>query len=204
MTKKHLRTKNFDPQAVAPVLDDRKTILVSGRQVDRARHARAAGDTPARADRVHRAVQPAIRGIYLRPGSPRRAAFLAFHAHLRRGYWPSPCRFYAFYYFVRDKLGILWRRWLTNRFLGRYFKDRAYYELTSNHAIDNPDQRIADDINSFTQQSLRFLLEVIGAVLQLIAFSGHLVGHLQDDGLVSGGLCADGHGRHLRRPSGSL
>jgi putative ATP-binding cassette transporter len=81
---------------------------------------------------------------------------------------------YAFYYFVRDKLGILWRRWLTNRFLGRYFKDRAYYELTSNHAIDNPDQRIADDINSFTQKSLTFLLEVIGAVLQLIAFSGIL------------------------------
>jgi putative ATP-binding cassette transporter len=81
---------------------------------------------------------------------------------------------YAFYYFVRDKLGILWRRWLTDRFLGRYFKDRAYYELTSNHAIDNPDQRIADDISSFTQKSLRFLLEVIGAVLQLVAFSGIL------------------------------
>ena len=81
---------------------------------------------------------------------------------------------YAFYYFVRDKLGILWRRWLTERFLGRYFKDRAYYELTSNHAIDNPDQRIADDISSFTQKSLRFLLEVIGAVLQLIAFNNIL------------------------------
>ncbi|HEY4106016.1 MAG TPA: ABC transporter ATP-binding protein/permease [Polyangiaceae bacterium] len=81
---------------------------------------------------------------------------------------------YAFYYFVRDKLGIVWRRWLTARFLGRYFKDRAYYELTSNHAIDNPDQRIADDINSFTTKSLTFLLEVIGAVLQLVAFSGIL------------------------------
>jgi vitamin B12/bleomycin/antimicrobial peptide transport system ATP-binding/permease protein len=81
---------------------------------------------------------------------------------------------YACYYFVRDKLGILWRRWLTTRFLGRYLKDRAYYELTSNEAIDNPDQRIADDINSFTQKSLTFLLEVIGAVLQLIAFSGIL------------------------------
>ena len=55
---------------------------------------------------------------------------------------------YAFYYFVRDKLAVLWRRWLTERFLGRYFKDRAYYELTSNHAIDNPDQRIADDITA--------------------------------------------------------
>lgn len=81
---------------------------------------------------------------------------------------------YGFFYYVRDKLGILWRRWLTNRFVGRYFKDRAYYELTSNHSIDNPDQRIAVDIDAFTANSLRFLLETVSAVLQLIAFSSVL------------------------------
>jgi len=81
---------------------------------------------------------------------------------------------YGYYYYVRDKLGILWRRWLTQRFLGRYFKDRAYYELTSNHSIDNPDQRIAVDIDAFTANSLRFLLEIVSAVLQLIAFSSVL------------------------------
>jgi putative ATP-binding cassette transporter len=81
---------------------------------------------------------------------------------------------YAFYYYVRDKLGIYWRRWLTRHFLGRYFGNRAYYELNANAEIDNPDQRIADDINTFTQKSLYFLLVLIGAVLQLIAFSGVL------------------------------
>lgn len=29
--------------------------------------------------------------------------------------------FYALYYYVRDNLGNQWRRWLTNRFLDRYF-----------------------------------------------------------------------------------
>lgn len=81
---------------------------------------------------------------------------------------------YAFYYFVRDKLGLFWRRWLTGSFLGSYFTNRAYYELNSSSDIDNPDQRIAEDINTFTQKSLQFLLVLVGSVLQLIAFSGVL------------------------------
>jgi putative ATP-binding cassette transporter len=81
---------------------------------------------------------------------------------------------YAFYYYVRDKLGVHWRRWLTRKFLGRYFSHRAYYDLNANTEIDNPDQRVAEDISTFTQKSLQFLLVLIGAVLQLIAFSGVL------------------------------
>jgi len=81
---------------------------------------------------------------------------------------------YAFYYYVRDRLSVSWRRWLTHHFLGQYFKNRAFYELTSDKTIDNPDQRISEDVNTFTKKSLTFLLEVVGAVLQLIAFSGIL------------------------------
>jgi len=78
---------------------------------------------------------------------------------------------YAFYYYVRDKLGIHWRRWLTGRFLDNYFAQRHYYELNANTGIDNPDQRIAEDINTFTQRSLYYLLILIGALMQLVAFS---------------------------------
>lgn len=81
---------------------------------------------------------------------------------------------YAFYYFVRDKLGLHWRRWLTRKFLGSYFSNRAYYELNASTEIDNPDQRVAEDITTFTQKSLQFLLVLVGALLQLIAFSGVL------------------------------
>jgi len=81
---------------------------------------------------------------------------------------------YGFYYYVRDRLGIAWRRWLTHDFLHRYLGQRAFYDLTSNASIDNPDQRIADDVNAFTQKSLTFLLEMVSAILQLIAFSGVL------------------------------
>jgi len=81
---------------------------------------------------------------------------------------------YAFYYYVRDKLGLHWRRWLTRSFLDSYFSNRAYYELNASSDIDNPDQRVAEDINTFTQKSLQFLLVLVGALLQLIAFSGVL------------------------------
>ncbi len=81
---------------------------------------------------------------------------------------------YGFYYFVRDRLGITWRRWLTNDFLHRYLSNRAFYDLTSNDAIDNPDQRIAEDVSAFTQKSLTFLLEIVSAGLQLVAFAGVL------------------------------
>jgi vitamin B12/bleomycin/antimicrobial peptide transport system ATP-binding/permease protein len=77
----------------------------------------------------------------------------------------------AYYYYVRDKLALNWRRWLTDRFLGRYFTDRGYYQLLSKPEIDNPDQRISDDIYSFTLQSLNFVLVFANGLFQLLAFS---------------------------------
>lgn len=81
---------------------------------------------------------------------------------------------YAVYYYVRDTLGMAWRRWLTRAFVQQYFEKRAFYRLTFEKHIDNPDQRIAEDVGAFTQKSLKFLVEIVGAVLQLLAFSGIL------------------------------
>jgi putative ATP-binding cassette transporter len=83
---------------------------------------------------------------------------------------------WACYYFVRDTLGLRWRRWLTTHLLGRYLGHRAFYRLTqqSGAAIDNPDQRIAEDVNSFTGQSLYFLMVLLGALIELVAFTGVL------------------------------
>ena len=78
------------------------------------------------------------------------------------------------YRYMQKKLGLYWRRWLTDDFLDKYFHKRAYYELNSNDKIDNPDQRISQDINSFTSTSLAFLLLVLGSIVDLIAFTGIL------------------------------
>ena len=79
-----------------------------------------------------------------------------------------------FYYYVRDKLVNYWRKWLTNIFLDTYFRNNAFYKLAFNADIDNPDQRIAEDINTFTIRSIFYLLLAVETVLQLIAFCGVL------------------------------
>lgn len=78
---------------------------------------------------------------------------------------------FAFYYYVRDAFSNHWRRWLTQRFLTGYLSKRTYYHLNLRQDIDNPDQRIAEDINSFTGRSLYFLLILLGSLMQLVAFS---------------------------------
>jgi ABC-type uncharacterized transport system fused permease/ATPase subunit len=60
---------------------------------------------------------------------------------------------------------------------GDYFSERSFYEIQQfRPEIDNPDQRIAEDVRNFTQESLAFLLVVVSSVLQVIAFSSVLWG----------------------------
>lgn len=87
---------------------------------------------------------------------------------------------YAFYYYMRDAFSNHWRRWLTGRFLDGYLDRRQYYEIAAGSAaagtadIDNPDQRISEDINTFTGRSTHFSLLMVGSVMQLVAFSAVL------------------------------
>lgn len=80
----------------------------------------------------------------------------------------------AGYSYVRGRLGLNWRKWLTENFLDKYFSDRAFYELGHfklDTDIDNPDQRIAEDIKNFCQTSLSFLLTILGSIFDVIGFS---------------------------------
>ena len=76
------------------------------------------------------------------------------------------------YNYIRKKLFLYWRRWLTRDFLGKYLQNRAFYELSqSQKEIDNPDQRIAEDIKEFADGSLAFFFDLLFTCLQVIAFS---------------------------------
>ncbi|MEG5159606.1 ABC transporter ATP-binding protein/permease [Microcoleus sp. AT3-A2] len=78
------------------------------------------------------------------------------------------------YRYIRDKLSLYWRDWMTNKFLDKYFQNRAYYDINSQKEIDNPDQRISEDVKSFTQTSLTFLLIILGSIVNVISFTGIL------------------------------
>lgn len=81
---------------------------------------------------------------------------------------------YALYYYLRDAFGNRWRSWMTHRFLDRYLNGRRYYDLRTDEDLDNPDQRICEDVNTFTGRSINFLLIFLGSVMQLVAFGAVL------------------------------
>lgn len=80
----------------------------------------------------------------------------------------------VFYRYTEERFGLLWRRWLSRKMIDRYFAHTAYYKLNTFAGIDNPDQRIAEDIRSFTSQSLSFLLIIGNALIALFSFIGIL------------------------------
>jgi putative ATP-binding cassette transporter len=79
--------------------------------------------------------------------------------------------------YLRQALQIRWRRWLTEQYLGEWLADRTYYrmQLAGNH-MDNPDQRIAEDLNLFVERTLSLTLGFLDAVVTLVSFVGILWG----------------------------
>ena len=78
------------------------------------------------------------------------------------------------YRYIEERLALLWREWATRRALTDYANHRVYYGLKQQGEIGNPDQRIADDIRTFTATTLSFLLMMLNGSLTVIAFSGVL------------------------------
>lgn len=78
------------------------------------------------------------------------------------------------YRYCQELLGVYWREWLTQNILQRYLDNRSYYQINAQKQIDNPDQRIAEDIRSFTRTSLRLLLSILDSVITLASFVGVL------------------------------
>ncbi|MCL5260260.1 MAG: ABC transporter ATP-binding protein/permease [Gammaproteobacteria bacterium] len=77
------------------------------------------------------------------------------------------------HYFI-DKLGVCWRRWFNMNLLIRYFQNKAYYNMGLYSDVDNPDQRLAEDLNDFTQSSVQLFARIGTSVFTLITFSGVL------------------------------
>jgi putative ATP-binding cassette transporter len=76
---------------------------------------------------------------------------------------------YRLYY--QQMLTIEWRTWLTERFMANWMKDQSYYRMQLlDRGTDNPDQRIAEDLNLFVTSTLSLSLGLLSAVVTLISF----------------------------------
>ena len=80
----------------------------------------------------------------------------------------------VFFRYTEELLGVLWREWSTKRCIIGYASHRVYYRLKQKKTVENPDQRIADDIRTYTAGTLSFMLMLLNGGVTVIAFSGVL------------------------------
>ncbi|KAL2896587.1 ABC transporter D family member 2 chloroplastic [Bienertia sinuspersici] len=78
--------------------------------------------------------------------------------------------------FAKDTLSLRWRSWMTTYYMNRYLQNQSFYKIQSQSTIDNPDQRIVDDLSTFTGTALSFSLTLFNAAIDLISFSNILFG----------------------------
>ena len=76
--------------------------------------------------------------------------------------------------FAEERLGLLWRESVTRQAVKLYLANGTYYRLDASGALANPDQRIAEDVRTFTVTTLSFVLMLLNGTFTIIAFSGVL------------------------------
>lgn len=66
---------------------------------------------------------------------------------------------------------IRWREWITHRLTGRWLDGGIHYRLQFNGGVDNPDQRIQEDVNKYVQTTYNLTIAMIAQISSLVSFS---------------------------------
>ncbi|BAY37596.1 ABC transporter-related protein [Nostoc sp. NIES-2111] len=69
--------------------------------------------------------------------------------------------------YVRKKVTLDWYKWLNNYILDKYFSNQAYYKINFKSNIDNPDQRISQEVEPITSNALRFSTSLLEKLLEM-------------------------------------
>ena len=81
------------------------------------------------------------------------------------------CAISVYNRYLRQMLGFRWRQWLTTRYLQEWLDDSTFYRIERDRLIDNPDQRIAVDLDLFATTTLSLTLDLLSTVETLVWFS---------------------------------
>lgn len=79
---------------------------------------------------------------------------------------------YLLAYYIRQAFIIHWRVWLTNTLIDRWLDKQSYYR--SQHVelkSDNPDQRIQQDVDNFTANSIALSMGMLNSIVSLFEFT---------------------------------
>ena len=86
-------------------------------------------------------------------------------------------------FYLTQILQMRWRAWMTRNYLGRWMADHTFYRLElARYATsggdaptpDNPDQRIQEDMQMFTDYTMTLSMGLLNAVVTLVSFIGIL------------------------------
>ena len=73
--------------------------------------------------------------------------------------------------YLNQWLQIRWRRWMTQNYLSQWLNAANHYRMQLlGDAADNPDQRIADDLQMFVQYTLTITIGLLNSVVTLCSF----------------------------------
>ena len=73
--------------------------------------------------------------------------------------------------YLNQWLQIRWRNWMTRRYLGEWLHDANHYRMQlQGDAADNPDQRIAEDVKLFVDQTLSIGVGLLSSAVTLASF----------------------------------
>jgi putative ATP-binding cassette transporter len=70
--------------------------------------------------------------------------------------------------YLTQGLQMRWRSWMTRQYMDKWLHNHAYYH--TEQQMDNPDQRIADDLNALTTGTLSLALGLLSSVVTLFSF----------------------------------
>ncbi|MBS0453634.1 MAG: ABC transporter ATP-binding protein/permease [Proteobacteria bacterium] len=86
-------------------------------------------------------------------------------------------------FYITQLLQLRWRTWMTRNYLSRWMAHNTFYRLelaryaqTGDGPPDNPDQRIQEDMQMFTDYTMTLSMGLLNAVLTLVSFIGVLWG----------------------------
>lgn len=73
--------------------------------------------------------------------------------------------------YLQQWLRIRWRQWMTENYLKRWLEHSVHYRMrVVGDPADNPDQRIAQDLELFAERGIELGVGLLGAVLTLVSF----------------------------------
>ncbi|MGB3512925.1 MAG: ABC transporter ATP-binding protein, partial [Microcoleaceae cyanobacterium] len=77
----------------------------------------------------------------------------------------------ATWQYLEDKIRLYSREWLTKYYLDKYFQNDCFYKINTFYPeIDNPDQRISEDIAAFCHRSVSLFRQFTLAIINLVTF----------------------------------